>query len=347
VLLVQMANLLLSVALCLIFAFITIEAESYEAPVMYCQQSACQPCWVISGGYAVPAGEEVDGPFIDNEYTSSETCTETADLTWCTDYCNDVWDAWQACGMELEVGPGEYETFPACTLYACLDPPCPTEKRTVKRSLEETNGNFSFIWSNGWVYNSSITPPQVTDPEPKYLGCFKDALPRDLIKQGPNVDSIDECIAWCSGELYPIAGLEDGGQCFCGVKYTTYGEIDGDNCEIECPDDEDCGGIWALEIYTTGWIGCYHDSSIRDLAVMINDGTDGPITVEECRLACFTDGYKYAAPQDGDQCSCGDTYGTEGLSTGNCFTQCDGNTGEWCGGGYANAIFTAQASPTF
>lgn len=309
---------------------------------MYCQQNLCQPCWVLNGdGYAEPADEEVDGEFIDDELTASSDCSETPAVNYCTDYCEDVWEAWQACGMTLEVDEDYWMTFDDCT-SACYETPCPVEK---KRSVSTQN----FTWGNGMVYTGSsrnTTIPTYADPEPKYLGCYGDGPTRDVNGTSPiSVSTVEECIVYCSGLLFPIAALQDGYQCFCGNTYNKHGYGTSTGCTMACADsDEICGGSYANSIYQTGFVGCYIDSPTRDMSYTQNGG--GSVTVEGCRTDCFALTYKYAGLQDGNQCFCGDEYGHQGQDAGGCTNACSGNSAELCGSGYRNAVFTAQQVPT-
>ena len=89
------------------------------------------------------------------------------------------------------------------------------------------------------------------------------------------------------------------------------------------------------------FVGCYKDDADRDLSVYIGTEYDHV----ECDSACK--GYAYFALQYGDECFCGDSYGTpEDLyprlpdgdcqRTGYCAT---------CGGGWANAVFIVAPPP--
>ncbi len=88
---------------------------------------------------------------------------------------------------------------------------------------------------------------------------------------------------------------------------------------------------------TKGYIGCYTDSSARDLpyAAYSNNTTSSD---DSCVSACQSAGYKYAGAQDGNQCFCGNSYGSQGTSN-NCNMACAGNSGETCGGFWANSVY--------
>jgi hypothetical protein len=94
------------------------------------------------------------------------------------------------------------------------------------------------------------------------------------------------------------------------------------------------------------WLGCFLDSSERDLP-------DGPRafghTSQACAAACTA--YPYFALQGGGQCFCGRSYGSGAnhsrVPDTKCGHICPGEDGKmparWCGGGWRNAVF-AQPS---
>ena len=66
----------------------------------------------------------------------------------------------------------------------------------------------------------------------------------------------------------------------------------------------------------TSQIGCFTDvEADRDLNA--HSPTLGTVNALECRTACKTVGYPYAALQAGTDCRCDLTYGKHGSSTGN------------------------------
>jgi len=101
------------------------------------------------------------------------------------------------------------------------------------------------VWSNS-VYFLGYNP--------KYVGCFEDNPSRvfPLEAGAPNKDwSPTSCMNWCGDEGYTLAGLEYGGQCFCG-NYGPY--ISTDTCNMFCSSISDdpnslCGGVWSLSVY--------------------------------------------------------------------------------------------------
>eukprot|EP01121_Diplochlamys_sp_Union-15-3_P022616 TRINITY_DN9695_c0_g1_i1.p1 TRINITY_DN9695_c0_g1~~TRINITY_DN9695_c0_g1_i1.p1 ORF type:complete len:439 (-),score=56.19 TRINITY_DN9695_c0_g1_i1:56-1240(-) len=91
------------------------------------------------------------------------------------------------------------------------------------------------------------------------------------------------------------------------------------------------------------YIGCYVDTSVRDLngyQFSESDMTPG-ICLDTCRKL----GFKYAGVQYSSYCFCGNTYGKYGsVSYQQCNASCSGNTNFECGGTWRNTIFSTQKS---
>ncbi|CAH1776384.1 unnamed protein product [Owenia fusiformis] len=91
-------------------------------------------------------------------------------------------------------------------------------------------------------------------PVTMYLGCYGDTgFDRDMpASVSPSsLLTPQVCIADCrsldNGYLY--AGVQNGGQCFCGTTYGKHGTVT--NCNKACPGDSTtmCGGFDAQNIY--------------------------------------------------------------------------------------------------
>jgi hypothetical protein len=89
-------------------------------------------------------------------------------------------------------------------------------------------------------------------------------------------------------------------------------------------------------------LGCFADEMTRDLPDEAASG--GSMSVEICLIDCAHAGYAYAGVQYGNQCFCGNSYGKYGTAT-DCNMKCSANSGETCGGVYANSIYKVPASP--
>jgi len=198
---------------------------------------------------------------------------------------------------------------------------------------------------------------------PVYMGCYadnygcnslscRDISGAQLITAGA-ITSITSCVDFCSGLGYPWLGVQAGTQCFCGDSYNHYGNST--LCTIAggylCSSGDQCGGWWANGVYSTGFVGCWTETSVpgkHDLPYQYASSWSN-LTVAICRNGCDAHGYAYAAMQNGHDCFCGNGFGNKTLlvvqAGGDCKTACAGNSAEYCGGSSHNSIFTAQRNP--
>jgi hypothetical protein len=184
------------------------------------------------------------------------------------------------------------------------------------------------------------------DAGPLFLGCFADSMTRDLPYQvyDSQANTTEACVTACISKGYRFAATQSGSQCFCGNAYGGQGPAGG--CTTPCTGDqsEKCGGGYQNSVYVAigpapkaSPVGCYADSMMtRELPDQVFGGPY--MTVESCAACCAYRGYLYAGPEDGNQCFCGATYGTQGPS-GGCNYPCAGNAKEICGGVYANSVY--------
>ncbi|KAF4624843.1 hypothetical protein G7Y89_g13327 [Cudoniella acicularis] len=182
----------------------------------------------------------------------------------------------------------------------------------------------------------SPTTPAITLPTGwSYSGCWVDGVQgRILANQQPDsaTNTIETCIATCSGLGYSIAGLEYSSQCFCDNYIENAGTLSSadSNCAMTCSGNsgEICGGPGLLSIYSTSppqlavvptikktglpetWAyqGCYSDAiGNRDTGssgVELDFSTLN--TAEYCLNQCYSLGYNAAGTEYSSQCFCGD-----------------------------------------
>ncbi|XP_002730977.1 macrophage mannose receptor 1-like [Saccoglossus kowalevskii] len=92
-------------------------------------------------------------------------------------------------------------------------------------------------------------------------------------------------------------------------------------------------------------VGCYVDTTVRDLrhAELVDNAT--AMTREACIDACSASGFFYAAVQKGKFCFCGNSYGRYGkaLSDEECMANpCTKDGAPLCGGNLRNSIFSTE-----
>ncbi len=114
---------------------------------------------------------------------------------------------------------------------------------------------------------------------------------------------------------------------------------------FSCLATDDCEALRRLQIATTsvsGYLGCYKDQGDptgtrgRDLNGFVFN--DRNMTTGRCVSECRARGFAYAGTQYGSWCFCGNSYGKSGHAN-NCNMACSGNSGEICGGPWANSIY--------
>jgi hypothetical protein len=104
----------------------------------------------------------------------------------------------------------------------------------LKGSKSVCNGNkyghhSALCWCEGQVAEEV----EEKEPEPAFLGCFKDTKKRDLPARKSNfkAGNREQCFQQCSEAGFQYAGLQWTGECHCGNEYGQYGSADQCNCE--------------------------------------------------------------------------------------------------------------------
>ena len=98
--------------------------------------------------------------------------------------------------------------------------------------------------------------------------------------------------------------------------------------------------------FAVRYAGCFRDqgdpggTAGRDLSGAVRQ--DATMTTQMCASECRARGYVYAGTQAGTWCFCGNHYGATGTAS-NCDMSCGGNTGEKCGGAWANSVYQVAA----
>lgn len=89
------------------------------------------------------------------------------------------------------------------------------------------------------------------------------------------------------------------------------------------------------------YLGCFIDDEQRDVEGAFERSKN--MTTEACVTACRKQGFKIAATQYGEQCFCGNSYGSLGrASDAECSTPCAGNSSQRCGGGWRNSVYRVR-----
>ena len=91
-----------------------------------------------------------------------------------------------------------------------------------------------------------------------------------------------------------------------------------------------------------GYQGCYTDTATRALPVQLGNTTQ---TIESCKQAAYSAGYKYAGVQYYGYCFAGNTLGYTLVSDRECNTACTANPAQMCGGAWRNSIYATGYAP--
>ena len=84
--------------------------------------------------------------------------------------------------------------------------------------------------------------------------------------------------------------------------------------------------------------GCFADAiNSRDLPSLMDMFSVSP---HRCAHECAARDFAYAGLQDGAECWCGATFGTQGTSTA-CSRACTGDPAMRCGGPFANDVYSS------
>ncbi|KAF8534900.1 putative glyoxal oxidase precursor [Trichophaea hybrida] len=232
---------------------------------------------------------------------------------------------------------------------------------------------------------TDVGGPQTNPGPPGWTsaGCYTDNVGGRTLATGVGTPgggaalTVALCTAACAQGNYLHAGVEYGGECYCGNVFSAGGAPTSSGCDMPCNGNssEFCGGADRLNVYNangaasssssssatptssstgsapTGWtnLGCYTDSvGARTLGTPMFVGS--PMTVELCTAACHSSGFILAGLEYAGECYCDNTLKNGGGpapdgSTG-CNMPCNGNAAEMCGGSNRLNMYSFGAAPS-
>ncbi|TVY53083.1 WSC domain-containing protein [Lachnellula cervina] len=245
-----------------------------------------------------------------------------------------------------------------------------------------------FADARGFSGNVTTTPPSGPFVNPGVggytsIGCYTEGTNGRALSQEPTPTSktVANCISACSAGNYKYAGMEYGGECWCGNSISnganSTAAID---CSMTCADNgtEYCGAGSRLNMYqrgnlttgggsTTGtatptstptggpqikktignWAfqGCWTEAT-NTRALAGTTYANNSMTLELC--ASFCTGFKMFGVEYGRECYCGDTLSIGSTSAANqadCSFLCPGDNLEYCGAGNRLELYSL-AAPT-
>lgn len=93
------------------------------------------------------------------------------------------------------------------------------------------------------------------------------------------------------------------------------------------------------------YIGCFQDNSSRALPTYVGT-VSGSTPIQKCHQAAIDRKAPYYALQAGNECFVGFTYSKYGyLPDQRCTTRCQGSPNQYCGGTWANQVYSTLESP--
>lgn len=263
--------------------------------------------------------------------------------------------------ITIAPGPG-LATIAEQTCPASVPPP------VVNPTPTASGPRVTFLPTVGQTYNKW-----------KYLGCANETAPGTRTLSGPtfvgNNMTNEICQSFCAKAGMPLAGVEYGNQCYCGLSLNSTSTFGQDCTSMICAGNrsEMCGGpdrvsVWNSTTYTgpyslvphavgvqlketvgakTGvatYKGCAPDNGAKGGTRALSTASyidKSAMTIDSCIKFCAGKKLKLAGMEFTDECYCANALGggsVLGKSTA-CTLACVGNATEVCGGAYAVGVW--------
>ncbi|KAM0328695.1 hypothetical protein ACHAQA_005108 [Verticillium albo-atrum] len=210
-------------------------------------------------------------------------------------------------------------------------------------------------------------------------------LAEQLYGSDGNGNTIAMCVAACAEGNHVFCGAQYHHECWAGPKIPRQRVADA-NCNFDCDGDlnQICGGNGVIGGPGGAYISLFADTLRFDgnetnipepeepTDPIVNPGVGGYTsigcyteapdgralpyffateeqTVAMCVDACSVREYEYAGVQYGGECWCGNVITTGAVPTaiGECNMPCNGNGGEYCGGGSRLNVYQRDSGETF
>ncbi|KAJ3526946.1 hypothetical protein NM208_g10945 [Fusarium decemcellulare] len=197
-----------------------------------------------------------------------------------------------------------------------------------------------------------------------YIGCAPEGNTRTLNKYAVSSDSmtIQYCTASCKAQGYPLAGMENGRECYCAGSLTSGASyMKASTCaslrKMVCRGNmtQYCGGpdsltIWNDTSYTpptalvvgqtkisngiATYYGCYSEGANGRALSADSTADTVRMTNEMCVAFCQAGGYTFAGTEYSQECYCGNSITSNNITDiTQCSMQCRGNIFSYCGAG--------------
>ncbi|KAK1782113.1 hypothetical protein QBC45DRAFT_345145 [Copromyces sp. CBS 386.78] len=236
-------------------------------------------------------------------------------------------------------------------------------------------------------HSSAAVGPQ---PNPgvngfSHLGCYSEGTTGRTLTFGvgtiPGASmTVGKCTAACDSSGYKYAGVEFGGECFCGNRISNGGAPATSGCTMLCNGNstEFCGGGNRLNIYIKGdlpptstvsgiiavtssavpepqgpaqpasvgnyvWYGCRTEATGNRALSAAVSATD-EMTLEACSAFCSA--YTYFGVEYSRECYCGNSFnaGSVAAPDSDCSMTCAGKPTEYCGAGNRLSVYAKNGT---
>jgi len=179
--------------------------------------------------------------------------------------------------------------------------------------------------------------------------------------------TVETCQTYCASKNYPLAGVEFGNQCYCGLGLAPGYEFGQTGCSIPCGGDSSqiCGGRSRLSVYSQTKFtypsvvqsvaitnerqaiiqGCYVDGTTMATRLLNRHiwTSSTEMTVEACAARCNTRGFNVFGVEFGAECYCGTAVPSPSALAANPYecrvSFCSGDPTQFCGGGKRILIY--------
>ncbi|KAH0528699.1 hypothetical protein TsFJ059_003525 [Trichoderma semiorbis] len=322
--------------------------------------------WTYQGCY-IDVGRTIsDASFTDDEMTNQECATYCFEHDF--PYAGTEYYTQCYCGSTLATG-GVNTTATDCnapcggnSTEACGGP----GRLTLYKTAEITGPSVN-PGPDGWVSK----------------GCYSEGTTGRALTFGyggvANAQmTVAACTSGCKAAGYTFAGVEYGGECYCGKSISNGALPATSGCTMTCNGNqtEYCGGPGHLNIYglnavrdgtgttsaaqpaQTGacpgqpavvskynWYGCYTEGT-NSRALAAKTYADDAMTLESCATFCV--GYTYFGVEYSRECYCGNSFGAGSKLTtaSDCSMTCSGQDCEFCGAGNRLSVYSLNAPGT-
>ncbi|KXX74964.1 putative fungistatic metabolite [Madurella mycetomatis] len=318
--------------------------------------------WEYEGCYTDVPGRTLTGA----SYADGEAMTNEACMAFCASrgfqYAGTEYSVECFCGNSLSAGSEQVDDA-VCSMACSGDATQPCG----------AGGRLSLF------HTSVVVGPQ---PNPGvngffHMGCYSEGTTgralTHVVDSIPGAElTVDLCTAACLDGDYILAGVEFGGECFCGNTIANGGSPASSGCSMICNGNssEICGGPGRLNVYNyqnqynptqttaraepTGpaqppavgdyvWHGCRTEATVGRALTGATFASDD-MTLEACHSFCSA--FTYFGVEYARECYCGNSFnaGSVLAPASDCNFVCSGDPDQYCGAGSRLSVYARNGT---